>query len=808
MRVFVASWFFPPATSSEGIVAFKLLSHSVHEYDVSSSISKQWGYDAELPLRADNITSYPIETDSIQEWVDYSIQLFEELHATRQYDCIMTRSMPPESVEVGIEIKRRYPDIFWIASFGDPLVQTPMMTHAIKTDGKLTSDQKKAIIKRMGAARPCSDYLGLGGKYVDMYCRYKDYEVSAFENADMFVCPNGPQAHLMLCGKRRSGVEVIPHSYDEALYQGTPSEEADTIQMVFLGSSNADRSLEPFVQALQKLRINNPNALRKIHMRFIGNIADSSRSIAYNYYLTDNVTIEGNVSYLESLKIMREADWLLHVDAYYSAFKSTGGSVYLAGKLADYIGSGTPILALTGAHSPAGRLVESCGGIVCSQRDIASLAETLEMIALGVIKCRRNADACKMYAAEAVGRMLDDAITRMADARAVKRAEVAPKAPSETNWKNKLITICVPAYNVEEFLDRCLGSLVSCSRVEALEVLVVNDGSKDDTRSVALRFENAYPSIIKLIDKQNGGHGSTINAALAQAHGQYFKVLDGDDWLDPVELESLIDKIESLEEPVDLISTDYCQIRIETGAITPIRKKSKHIEYDKVYNVENVNFDNEYFSLGSTTYRLSVLKESNLSLSENSFYVDVQYQMIPLPFVRTIMFTKGNLYHYAIGRPDQSVSHNSFVSRYDNHDSVIRGALDYYMQNHSCMGKNVKSYYEKLILDNFIKSQFTVALLFDDNKKRGFSRARDFDEYLKLTNKEWYDIAGNKYPVLKELRKIDFDPSRAPKFTSLSYKSTSLKKRVARKAVKKLMAGGIGGVVESEVSKRQKKKKQ
>ena len=105
MRVFVACWFFPPSVSSEGIVTYKLLRNSNHEFDVCSSLSQQWSYERQtLPLKADNITPITVDTDDLKEWVDECIRVFEERHAKTPYDAIMTRSMPPESIEVGKRI--------------------------------------------------------------------------------------------------------------------------------------------------------------------------------------------------------------------------------------------------------------------------------------------------------------------------------------------------------------------------------------------------------------------------------------------------------------------------------------------------------------------------------------------------------------------------------------------------------------------------------------------------------------------------------------------------------------------------------
>ena len=117
MNIFVASWFFPPTTSSEGIVTYKLLRNSKNNYDVFCSTSRQWSYSSAMDMAEDDkIKVYSIETDEIEEWQKWAVDQFEKMYEERQYDCIMTRSTPPESIVIGRAIKKKHPEIKWIAS--------------------------------------------------------------------------------------------------------------------------------------------------------------------------------------------------------------------------------------------------------------------------------------------------------------------------------------------------------------------------------------------------------------------------------------------------------------------------------------------------------------------------------------------------------------------------------------------------------------------------------------------------------------------------------------------------------------------
>ena len=800
----MASWFFPPSTSSEGIVAFKLLSHSEHHYDVCSSLSNQWGYDARLPLESDNITPIHVDTDEIGVWVEAAVAEFEKRHAQEPYDFVMTRSMPPESIVVGEKIKQRHPDIPWIASLGDPISRVPhMMRDLLDKTKSLTKSEKQELRLDLNELSDCSQWLGRGDAGVDLLCQYKRYEITAVKKADMLVFPNAPQAKYMLCGFRRDNVAVISHSYDESLYPTeTFSKSADSrVQLVFLGQAYKDRSVEPFIHALNRLRDNNPYAFEKLHLRFVGSVTDNSRSLIWNYYLNDAVSIEDGVSYLDSLSIMKRADWLLHVDGWFKAFSSTGGSVYLAGKLADYVGARKPILAITGQHSPADRLIRQYGGLTFAERDIAGIADALERIALGTYVPRINESYAEWYSSSEQARLLDEGIARLYGKRDIVGVFGEPNPVCKCD---KLLSICVPSYNVEYTLGRCLDSLLACGSPEALDVIVVNDGSRDRTAEIGRGYEKRYPGIVRLVDKENGGHGSTINEALKRATGKYFRVVDGDDWLDPDELTRLLNRLRNMDETVDLVVSDYCQINMSSGAITRITKKSKAICYDRVYDIGDLDLTKEYFSLGNSSYRTGLLRECGLSLFEHCFYVDVQFQMQPLPFIEKLVFLDGNLYHYAIGDAEQSVNPRSFVNRYENHDRVMRGALEYYFKVHDKMKPSVARYYEHLVLNNFLKTHYTISLVFDRDRERGLRRAKEFDEYLHSVSSEWYRKAGDMYPVLIDLRQCSFDPKRVPQKLSLSKSHPSAMQRAGRKFVRKMMGGGMGDVVAAEVKKRNK----
>lgn len=109
----------------------------------------------------------------------------------------------------------------------------------------------------------------------------------------------------------------------------------------------------------------------------------------------------------------------------------------------------------------------------------------------------------------------------------------------------KLLTIVIPVYKVERYIRKCQDSLiVSDDLMGQLEVLVINDGTPDRSAEIAKEFEKKYPSVFRVIDKENGNYGSCINRGLKEARGKYIRICDGDDSYDSVALCKLLKILE------------------------------------------------------------------------------------------------------------------------------------------------------------------------------------------------------------------------------------------------------------------------
>ena len=244
----------------------------------------------------------------------------------------------------------------------------------------------------------------------------------------------------------------------------------------------------------------------------------------------------------------------------------------------------------------------------------------------------------------------------------------------------KLITFGVPCYNSEAYMRKCLDSLLIGGG--EVEIIIVNDGSSDSTPAIANEYRRRYPRIVRVVHKQNGGHGSGVNKGLELATGLYYKVVDSDDWLDADALKKLLNAIKqclALGNLPDLIICDYVyehvadntQKRIKYSRLMP---KDRVFTWDEVKNFPIANV----MSIHALVYKTQSLRESGIVLPEHTFYVDNILAYKPLPYTRKLFYMDIDLYHYFIGRSDQSVNINNLVKRYAQHVRVMKEIIDAY----------------------------------------------------------------------------------------------------------------------------------
>lgn len=369
-RGLVVSWFFPPATSAEGLVTFKLLRASAFSYDVLSAESEKWSYGAKSLLTSPNIALHPLQAPSFPVWERACADEAERLMAQNRYDFLMTRAMPPESHTAGLRIKRRHPELFWIASMGDPIGHNPYDRDRYFRRGT------GALLKNpLRTAARAALYL---------YKEWFDRRIT--RKADLLLYPSLEQCRFTL-GRRyekyRDKVLILPHSFDTNILEaaGAPSPCADgRIELSYLGYLSGQRTAEGLIRGAAKLLECDPEAGKRLVIRIVGRLPEEQASLIRTLHAESLFRVEPPVDYMQSLRVMKGSDWLLFIDA---DFPFMPHNIFLVSKLADYMGACRPILGLTTPEGPSGALLRQAGCPVVQPGDAQGIAEILGRIAHG-----------------------------------------------------------------------------------------------------------------------------------------------------------------------------------------------------------------------------------------------------------------------------------------------------------------------------------------------------------------------------------------------------------------------------------------
>jgi glycosyltransferase involved in cell wall biosynthesis len=228
-------------------------------------------------------------------------------------------------------------------------------------------------------------------------------------------------------------------------------------------------------------------------------------------------------------------------------------------------------------------------------------------------------------------------------------------------------------------MDACIESLLPCG--EDIEIIIVDDGStKDETAAKADEWAARHPRVIKAIHQENGGHGAAVNAGLAAATGQYFKVVDSDDWLDARSMEEVMAYLRRQNgrtEATDLVIANYVYEKVHEGKSIVMGYRNVFPQ-GREFGWQDIGRfgQSQYLLMHAAIYRTALLKQSGLVLPTHCFYVDNIFVYVPLPQVKSIYYCDVPLYRYFIGREGQSVNEGVMISRIDQQLRITRIMID------------------------------------------------------------------------------------------------------------------------------------
>lgn len=300
----------------------------------------------------------------------------------------------------------------------------------------------------------------------------------------------------------------------------------------------------------------------------------------------------------------------------------------------------------------------------------------------------------------------------------------------------KLLSVAIPCYNSAEYMKHAIETLLTGGN--DMEIIIVDDGSADDTGKIADEYERKYPRIVKAVHQENGGHGEAVNTGLLHATGLYFKVVDSDDWVNEAALQTVLSKLKELIEDghsVDLMLANYVYEK-------PSINKHKVMDYrtalpkGKIFTWNDIMFfkQSQYILMHAAIYRTKLLRDCGLKLPKHTFYVDNIFVYKPLPYVKTMYYLDVDLYRYFIGREDQSVNEKIMLKRIDQQIRITKIMIDT-VDVMEIKNKKLRNYMIK-----YLCMMMTVSsvYLIKDNTEESLEKKRELWNYLEKSNKLLY----------------------------------------------------------------------
>lgn len=314
----------------------------------------------------------------------------------------------------------------------------------------------------------------------------------------------------------------------------------------------------------------------------------------------------------------------------------------------------------------------------------------------------------------------------------------------------KVLTVTIPSYNVAKYLEQTLGSFVDEQILDDIEVLIVDDGSKDSTPQIGASFEARYPNSFRVISKENGGHGSTINRGIQEAKGTYFKVVDGDDWVNTDDFVKLVKELKGCT--AEYVVTNYFEVMDGTGEQNPVMYRE--FLGKKVLSFAEVATQRQ-LAMHSLVIRTDVLRDNQIRLDEHCFYVDVEYTLFPVPYVETVQYMDLFVYMYRLDQVTQSVSIQGYQKHMQNHIDVIMHLTDFY-EEYRKTGTPEKIEYIGKRIAQMVGDQITVFMSFSEKDTTIKQKFIAFDRELKEKSLDIYDRAGAESGSLRLFRRMNF----------------------------------------------------
>ena len=541
--------------------------------------------------------------------------------------------------------------------------------------------------------------------------------------------------------------DIVPGFIDEKLFKYEKKDPELRKKVFIIRPQNNLRTYAMDINVRAILELSHRECFKDIEFSIYGTGSEHDKLLAPLYQF-ENVHIYNKfLTHEEIAKVHQENGICLNA----TRFESHGVTACEAAM------SGTVLI--TSKHTATSEYIDESIGTFCETENYKEYADIIEKIYndpklfLDLSK--------KMH--EAVMNTCSYNYSLKKDIEAIKSFDAKENIEIPTLKKEPLLSISVAGYNISDYVIQLVNSILRSKYADEMEILVVNDGSKDDTvekcnKYVKDHYHGKGEPMLRVIDKENGGHGSTINKGLELATGKYFKVLDGDDYYITSELDKLIEILKT--NTADVVLTDYLSDFSITGK-AEISNNYPGLVPGVLYNLDDVCYPNYGFinwgpQLHTSTYKTKLLQNANFKIDEHCFYVDMEYNLIGIIEAKTVVYYPLHIYSYYLGRPGQSVSAESYKKNVLMHEKVCLRLIKELKERKVTPGKTIN------IIDNMIiplcKMQYDIATEYFKNGKN----FRSFDRKLKEYPEFYHDprLAGrrNKFHRLTNGHLIFLNP--------------------------------------------------
>lgn len=293
-----------------------------------------------------------------------------------------------------------------------------------------------------------------------------------------------------------------------------------------------------------------------------------------------------------------------------------------------------------------------------------------------------------------------------------------------------ILTVAVPTYNMERYLSQNLQSLLAV-KTDLIQVLILDNSSTDTSAQIADEFACAHPRRFTAIHKENHGYGSSVNWAVKHAHGRYLRIVDADDWVEPAELDALLQELETCV--ADLVLCDYTMVDDRTNVSTRVCTQPQGIAPGVPFRLRDIQ--GSFPKMHATVFRTDLLRENGIALLEDTFYVDEQLMLLACMHADTFVYYNHNIYCYRLGHASQSVNVQNMGKRYADRERELKSCLTSYKNWAAIHGPSEPCLQQ---LAQHVGNHFTTLLLYIVPPSRGRALA---DEWLAFLREQWPELA-------------------------------------------------------------------